>query len=152
MSKPIVFPVWHAKVHKKIIGVTPRRKSLDIIGSILESPINSSSFVSAEGVMCFSPCALLRPQRRPGNREIIILLGSSLKATRSSFPHFQQIPPERLRNLNDRWSASSSSLGRKTYAAVAANISILLAFVAKARTKENIKVKTQTRPSRILTL
>jgi hypothetical protein len=39
-----------------------------------------------------------------------------------------------------------------TYAAVAANISILLAFVAEANTKENIKVKTQTRPSRILTL
>jgi len=37
-------------------------------------------------------------------------------------------------------------------AAVAANISILLAFVAKASTKENMKVKTQTRPSRILTL
>lgn len=50
MSKPIEFPVWHAKVHKKIICVTPRRKILDIIGSILELPFNSSRFVSAEGV------------------------------------------------------------------------------------------------------
>jgi hypothetical protein len=37
-------PVWHAEVHKNIICVTPRRKSLDIIGSILESPFNSSRF------------------------------------------------------------------------------------------------------------
>jgi hypothetical protein len=36
----------------------------------------------------------------------------------------------------------------KTYAAVAANISIRLAFVAIARLAENTKVKAHTRPSR----
>jgi hypothetical protein len=39
-----------------------------------------------------------------------------------------------------------------THAAVPAKISILLAFVATARTKEKMRVKTHTRPSLILVL
>lgn len=38
---------------------------------------------------------------------------------------------------------------RKTYAAVAANISILLACVANARINEKMTVKAHTSPSRI---
>jgi hypothetical protein len=41
---------------------------------------------------------------------------------------------------------------RATYAAVAANISIRLAFVAIARLAENATVKAQTSPSRADTL
>jgi hypothetical protein len=68
-------------------------------------------------------------------------------------PHFRQIQLEHWQN----WAISFSTLStkaeiRKTYAAVAANISILLACVANARANEKMSVNTHTIPSRILML
>ena len=47
---------------------------------------------------------------------------------------------------------SANCWAEKTHAAVAAKISILLASVANASTKENMRVKTQTSPSLTLVL